>query len=78
MGATIQKWGNSLAVRIPKAVSEAAHLQENTSVDILVENDKIIIQRAAQPSIKELFAGFEGEYEPQSINWGEAVGGEIW
>jgi len=47
MITTIQKWGNSQAVRIPKAVLECLMLQENDQVDIQadVENDSIVIRK---------------------------------
>ena len=47
MVTTIQKWGNSQAVRIPKAVLECLMLQENDQVDIQadVENDSIVIRK---------------------------------
>ena len=41
---TIQKWGNSLAVRIPKAVAEKANLREHEPVDFGVEGGHITIK----------------------------------
>jgi len=43
MHATIQKWGNSQAIRLPKAILETASITENESVQILAEQNKIII-----------------------------------
>ena len=34
MKARIRKWGNSLALRIPKALAEEAHVQLNTQVEL--------------------------------------------
>jgi len=31
-----------------------------------------------EKSIEEFFSGFDGEYEPVEINWGEPVGEEVW
>ena len=43
--AKINKWGNSLAIRIPaKIVSELA-LNESSKLNILTQDDKIIIQK---------------------------------
>ncbi len=33
---------------------------------------------AARKTIKELFAGYDGEYKPQEVDWGEQAGKEVW
>ncbi len=43
MSLKIQKWGNSLGVRIPKAVIEKANLGENSEVEIESKNGTIVI-----------------------------------
>jgi len=48
MTGTISKWGNSQAIRLPKAVLELAFLKENDSVQISVVNERIIIKRAVK------------------------------
>ncbi|MCL2372929.1 MAG: AbrB/MazE/SpoVT family DNA-binding domain-containing protein [Defluviitaleaceae bacterium] len=46
MRATIQKWGNSQAIRLPKAVLETATINENEQVSILAERNQIIIKKS--------------------------------
>jgi antitoxin MazE len=43
MSAKIQKWGNSLGIRIPKSVIEKANLNENSKVEIENKDGAIII-----------------------------------
>lgn len=43
MSVKIQKWGNSLGVRLPKAVIEKANLSENSEVEIESKNGTIVI-----------------------------------
>lgn len=43
MSVKIQKWGNSLGVRIPKAVIEKVNLSENSEVEIESKNGTIVI-----------------------------------
>jgi antitoxin MazE len=43
MSAKIQKWGNSLGIRIPKAIIEQASLSENSEVEVVHKNGAIII-----------------------------------
>jgi antitoxin MazE len=44
MFTTIQKWGNSQAVRLPKAILEKASLKENDKVEITVKDGNLIIR----------------------------------
>lgn len=43
MSAKIQKWGNSLGIRIPKSIIEKANLNKNSEVEIENKNGAIII-----------------------------------
>ena len=43
MSAKIQKWGNSVGVRIPKTIMEKANLNINSEIEIECKNQKIII-----------------------------------
>jgi len=43
MLTTIKKWGNSQAIRLPKAILETASIKENEQVQILAEQGKIVI-----------------------------------
>ncbi|MBP3503153.1 MAG: AbrB/MazE/SpoVT family DNA-binding domain-containing protein [Clostridia bacterium] len=79
MTTTIQKWGNSHGIRIPKILLDTVKWDENEQIIILVDNGKLVIEKAKErKNIKELFADFKGEYEPVEIDWGESIGDEIW
>lgn len=82
MQTTIVKWGNSQGVRLPKHILSRVHLSDHDEVDVYVEDDSIIIKKhckdAKHKTIQELFAGFNDEYEPIEVNWGDPVGKEIW
>ncbi|MCL2528013.1 MAG: AbrB/MazE/SpoVT family DNA-binding domain-containing protein [Defluviitaleaceae bacterium] len=45
MQATIQKWGNSRAIRLPKAILETACIEENEQVKIIATHSKITIKK---------------------------------
>ena len=49
MSAKIQKWGNSMGVRIPKAIMEKANLGVNSEIEIECKNQKIIIFSKKKP-----------------------------
>ena len=77
--STVAKWGNSLAIRIPKNVADKLNLKEGTAITIdVTENNIVITPKKSKYTLEELLAGasredFDGEYD-----WGEAVGEEAW
>ncbi len=79
MITTIQKWGNSQGIRIPKFILEAVHWNGNENLVVKTDKDKLIIEKAEKrKNIMELFADFDGEYSPVEMNWGDPVGEEVW
>ncbi|MCD8214128.1 MAG: AbrB/MazE/SpoVT family DNA-binding domain-containing protein [Clostridiales bacterium] len=79
MVTSIQKWGNSQGIRIPKAMLDSLKWNSNTEITLTAEEYKIIIKKSnSRKTIKELFEGYDGNYEPTQIDWGEPVGNEIW
>lgn len=76
---TLQRWGNSQGVRIPKFLLESLQWGENEQLVMSAVDNRIVIEKAERrKSIRELFADFEGSYEPVEMDWGEPVGGEVW
>jgi len=52
MPTKIQKWGNSLAVRIPKVYADALKLKEGTDIKIKITKDKLIISKKKKQDLK--------------------------
>ena len=83
MMTTIQKWGNSQGVRLPKTILDILFLQENDPVEITAENNSIIIKkttrkRRAKKSIEERFINYTGNYICTEWDTGKPVGKEVW
>ncbi len=80
MQAKIQKWGNSLAVRIPKILATEAHLGQEEVVDLAVEKGKLIIApvKRQKYSLKDLVSKITSENIHREDIWGPAVGREVW
>ena len=78
--ATIQKWGNSQGIRIPKFILERINLDTDSDVSIMVKDDSIIIRKARKKHITlaERFENYTGEAPSGEYNWGEPQGEEIW
>jgi antitoxin MazE len=78
MKATIQKWGNSLGIRIPKVIADALNLQNGSEVELLEDSDKIIIQPQRRPMLDDLLAAINEDNLHGEINSGGPAGKELW
>ena len=71
MPVTLQKWGHSVGVRLPKPMLEQIGLSEGAQVDVLVEGDHLVIRRARRrPTLDELLDQCKPENRPETIDWG--------
>ncbi|MEW6219537.1 MAG: AbrB/MazE/SpoVT family DNA-binding domain-containing protein [Thermodesulfobacteriota bacterium] len=82
MQATLRKWGNSVGLRIPAGLLAELHLSENSIVDLLVDNGRLIVAPARKRSWKytlsELLAGVTEENSHPETDWGGPQGDEAW
>jgi antitoxin MazE len=80
MRTRIQKWGNSLAVRIPKAFAHEVGLEQDGEVEISVEKGRLVVVPPIAPSydLDELLAGIRPSNLHEETDWGPAVGKEVW
>jgi antitoxin MazE len=78
MTLKIQKWGNSLAIRIPSALARDARLREGTTVEVSGDEQSIVMRRPEIPkySLKELLAGVTPENIHPEVDWGPPIGKE--
>jgi len=79
MKARVQKWGNSLAVRVPKGIAEEAGVKSDDVVDMKVEDGKIVLlpQRAAEYNLEDLLKGITRKNLHSSVDTGQVVGREL-
>ncbi|MBD2440621.1 AbrB/MazE/SpoVT family DNA-binding domain-containing protein [Nostoc sp. FACHB-110] len=80
MTSVVAKWGNSLAIRIPKSVAEKAQVTEGIAIDFSVEGNSIIItpQKRRKYTLDELLEGMTPENFHSEFETGNAVGNEDW
>ena len=76
----MQKWGNSLALRIPKAFAIDAQLENDSFVEIAIVDGQIIITPVVAPSwtLEELLAGINKNNIHHEIDTGFSIGNEAW
>lgn len=79
MRARLQKWGNSLAIRIPKPMAAQVELGENDEVRVEVHDNAIVILPArTEWRLEELIEGISARNRHRPVDWGDAAGGESW
>lgn len=79
MTTTLQKWGNSQGVRLPKEILKAALFSEKETVELFADETGIKIQKAHHfETLDDLFKNYEGTCNCEEINTGKPVGNEVW
>ena len=80
MQTQIKKWGNSLALRIPKLLAEQLGIKTDSEVEIAVEDGQMMIRPLPEPTLtlEELLAQITDENLHEEVETGTAVGGEAW
>jgi len=76
----VQKWGNSLALRIPRTFALDAQLQNDSVVEISFVDGQIIVKPVSAPiwTLEELLAGINKKNIHHEVDTGSAVGNEVW
>ena len=77
MHTTIQMWGNSAALRLPKCVLDETGLYIGKAVTIEVFGNEIRIRPKEEITMSSLFEGYIGDYKCEEYNLGPRVGKEI-
>jgi len=79
MTTLVSKWGNSLALRIPKSVAAQMDVNDGDAVDISVQDGVIVVRPVpTRYSIDELAAGITAKNRHRETDWGGRLGNESW
>lgn len=80
MRTKTQKWGNSLALRIPRAFAREARLTQDAPVEMSMEGGRIVIVPVKDDEITlaKLLAGVTEQNIHREVAFGPAVGNEEW
>lgn len=79
MAIIINKWGNSLGVRIPQPIANKVGLTVGMAVAIeVVDNTVVISPIKRKYQLDELLVGVTPELIGGEYDWGEPVGAEVW
>ncbi len=79
MRTSIAKWGNSLALRLPKKLAEDIGLVDGATVDLRVEGDALVVVPARKRyRLSDLLAEMKPEARHGETDWGAPRGKEDW
>ncbi|MBE9235977.1 AbrB/MazE/SpoVT family DNA-binding domain-containing protein [Anabaena aphanizomenioides LEGE 00250] len=80
MTTIVAKWGNSLAIRIPKSIAEQVQLTEGVAINLTLEGKSIVItpQKRKKYTLDELLEGMTPDKFHPEFETGNAVGNEDW
>ena len=80
MESKIQKWGNSLALRIPKAFAQNLNFDQDTPVSLNIEKGRLVITTLVEDEydLEYLLNQITEDNIHQEIETGGAVGKEVW
>lgn len=71
MTTRVQKWGNSLAVRIPSHIAEEMGIHQGSEIDMRVEDHVIkLVPKKKKPTLQELLAKVTPENRHDEIDFG--------
>ena len=80
MKTTAQKWGNSLAIRVPKSVAVQVGLKAQDDLDIEVQDDNVVLKPHLRRvyRLEDLVKRISPKNVHGEIDTGTPVGREIW
>ncbi len=78
MQTKVQKWGNSLGVRIPRGLAEKVGLGAGTEVSLTAKDGELVLRPSVPTRLRlpDLLAGITPENTHASIDTGDALGAE--
>ena len=78
MEATVQKWGNSLGIRIPNLIVRELSLKNGSVVDINDNGKEIVIKPIKKSNLSEMLKDINDKNKHQKIEITGPVGKELW
>jgi antitoxin MazE len=79
MKTSVARWGNSLALRIPRGVAVKSRLAEGVEVELAAKPDGFVVRRSAPSySLSTLLDGVRPSNRHAEVATGGARGGEVW
>ncbi len=80
MRARVQRWGNSLALRIPSAFAVETTIEQGSEVELTLEDGRLVVTPVAEPafSLEALLAEVTPDNLHAEVDSGAPEGAEAW
>ena len=78
MTVAIKKWGNSLALRIPKDIAQTLHIENNSMLELNIRDGALVIEPQNETLLESLVSRIDADNLHTEVGTGTAVGNEEW
>jgi len=78
MTVAIKKWGNSLALRIPKDIAQTLDIENNSTLELSIKNGALVIKPQNETLLESLVSRIDNTNLHTAIDTGKALGNEEW
>ena len=78
MTVALKKWGNSLALRIPKDILNTLAMNENSIMELSVNNGMLTVKPKSNTLLETLVSQISSENLHKEVDTGRSVGNEEW
>uniref|UniRef100_UPI00374CC898 AbrB/MazE/SpoVT family DNA-binding domain-containing protein n=1 Tax=Peribacillus frigoritolerans TaxID=450367 RepID=UPI00374CC898 len=74
----VQRWGNSLGLRIPSNLAQEINIEHGTEVEITLGNQALLVKPVVKkPTLEELLAQITPANRHNEVDWGDSEGNEM-
>ena len=78
MTVSIKKWGNSLALRIPKDIAKTLHIENDSVLELHIDDGAMVVKPLNHTLLENLVSQIDAENMHTEVHTDEKVGNEEW
>jgi len=78
MTVSIKKWGNSLALRIPKDIAQTLHIENNSTLELNIKDGALVVEPVNETLLESLVSRIDADNLHTEVDTGKVVGNEEW
>lgn len=78
MTVSIKKWGNSLALRIPKDIAHTLNIENNSTLELTIKDGALVIEPQKNTLLESLVSQIDADIMHVETDTGKVVGNEEW
>ena len=78
MTVSIKKWGNSLALRIPKDIAQTLHIENNSTLELNIKDGALVAEPVNETLLESLVSRIDADNLHTEVDTSKVVGNEEW